>query len=404
MKTNLSKSLLIAISIIVPLLAIVGLMVAAGSGQVAEPPREAKLHQVEVIKLVPESAYLQQQLAYGRVESANLSNLGFELAGKVDQILVDEGDTIVAGQLIAKLDTQRLDASMKELDAALQRAKADQRLAQQSRDRVAELVKQKLESSQRLDEVDESAMVAAALVEQTQARINTLLVELDKSALRASFDGTIVSRPVDPGTVVAAGQPILLVQQTSDFDARIALTSEQAQQLKIGQRQTLIANGNTLSGVVKSIANTRQLNTRTIDVIFTLMPTDSKIFPGDLIALTYRTEVNEPGVWVPKQALASGIRGLWTLFTVPGKGQQVVSSRSVEVLYSGETHSYVRGALDASDWMIISGVQRLVPGQQVQAVESNVTASVLKNQASNQRAPVNRHSDMQLSDGQSAND
>ncbi len=384
MNTSLSKSLVIAIVIIVPLLAVVGLMVAAGSGQVAQPPVEAKVHQVEVLRLSLQQDYQQQQLAYGRVESANLSSLGFELAGKVADISVDEGDTIEVGQLIATLDTQRLDASMKELDAALQRAKADERLAIQSQQRVDELVRKKLESSQRLDEVTESTKAASALVEQTQAQINTLQVELDKSQLRASFKGTVVSRPVDSGTVVAAGQPLLVVQQAASYDARVALTSEQTQGLQVGQQHTLIADNTTYSGQIKAIATTRQLATRTIDVIFSIDDAQKTLLPGDLIALTYSKRVNEQGAWVPKEALSSGIRGLWTLFTVSGKGQQVVSSRSVEVLYQGETHSFVRGALSASDWMVVNGAQRLVPGQTVDAIESSTTASRMIEQAANQ--------------------
>ncbi|TRY31424.1 efflux RND transporter periplasmic adaptor subunit [Aliiglaciecola sp. M165] len=384
MNTNLSRPAVIAIAIIIPMLAVVGLMVAAGSGQVATPPSHAKVHRVEIIQLTPEQAYQQQQLAYGRVEAANLSNLGFELSGKLQTILVDEGDTIVAGQLVASLDTQRIDASMKELEAALQRARADARLAKQSQDRVKELVEKKLESTQRLDEVNESAQATLALVEETQARINTLKVELDKSQLRASFDGTIVSRPVDAGTVVSAGQAVLVAQQKSAYDARIALSSDHIKDLAVGQQHTLSANDVLLSGRIKSIATTRQLDTRTIDVIFSLEPNGLHLLPGDLVALTYSKQVNEEGVWVPKQALSSGIRGLWTLFTVNGKGQKTVTSRSVEVLYSGETHSFVRGAISAEDWMIVNGAQRLVPGQLVEAVESPVTARVMIDLASNQ--------------------
>nr|WP_252729273.1 efflux RND transporter periplasmic adaptor subunit [Aliiglaciecola lipolytica] len=359
-------------------------MIAAGSGQVTAPPSEAKIHQVEVVKLSPQDNYQQQQLAYGRLESANLSNLGFELAGKVQQIWVDEGDHIVAGQLIAKLDTKRLDASMKELEAALQSAKSDLRLAKQSQQRVTELVSRNLESTQRLNEVDESTQVAKALVEQTQARINTLLVELEKSELKASFEGTIVSRPIDPSTVVSAGQPVVVVQQSSAYDARIALSSDQAFGLTVGQKHRLIANGINLSGVIKSIAKTRQMDTRTIDVIFSIEPNQHPLLPGDLIALTYSKQVDESGVWVPKQALSSGIRGLWTLFTVQGKGQQTVTSRSVEVLFAGQTHSYVRGPLSANDWMVVSGAHRLVPGQIVNAVEAQTSASEERELASHQ--------------------
>ncbi|WJG09990.1 efflux RND transporter periplasmic adaptor subunit [Aliiglaciecola sp. LCG003] len=385
MKTTSSKSLLIATAIIIPLISVAGLMIAAGSGQVAAPPITAKVHRVAVIKLAPQQSYQQQQMAYGRIESANIANLGFELAGKVEQLLVDEGDFIQAGQLIARLDTQRIDASMKELDAALQRAKSDARLAKQSQQRVAELVAKKLESSQRLDEVNESYQRSSAQVAETQARINTLQVELSKSQLLASFDGTVVSRPVDPGTVISAGQPVFQVQQASQYDARIALSSDRAFALKIGQSHDLLVNAEQVSGVVKSIASTRQLNTRTIDVIFSLGDIlDSRLLPGDLVGLTYSKQVSEYGAWVPKEALSSGIRGLWTLFTVPGKGQQSVTSRSVEVLYSGQTHSFVRGALSADDWMVVSGAHRLVPGQVVEAVESATNAQVMSLMASNQ--------------------
>ncbi|MFA3791786.1 efflux RND transporter periplasmic adaptor subunit [Aliiglaciecola sp. SL4] len=378
------KTLLIPIALILPLIAVVGLMVAAGSGQVTPPPSEAKIHQVEVVQLSPQDSYQLEQLAYGRLESANLSNLGFELAGKVQQILVDEGDQIVAGQLIAKLDTQRLDASMKELDAALQSATADLRLAKQSQQRVVELVNRNLESTQRLNEVDENTQVAKAVVEQTQARINTLQVEIEKSELRASFDGTIVSRPVDPSTVVSAGQPVVVVQQTSAYDARIAMSSDQAFGLSVGQKHQLIANGIKLTGIVKSIAKTRQMDTRTIDVIFSVEANQHRLLPGDLIALVYSKRVEESGVWVPKQALSSGIRGLWTLFTVSDKGQQKVTSRSVEVLFSGKTHSYVRGALKANDWMVINGAHRLVPGQIVNAVVAKKSAEIASDLVSHQ--------------------
>ncbi|MEP4890464.1 MAG: efflux RND transporter periplasmic adaptor subunit [Aliiglaciecola sp.] len=378
------KTFLIPIALILPLTAVVGLMVAAGSGQVIPPPSEAKIHQVEVVQLSSQDSYQLEQLAYGRLESANLSNLGFELAGKVQQILVDEGDQIVAGQLIAKLDTQRLDASMKELDAALQSAKADLRLAKQSQQRVVELVNRNLESTQRLNEVDENTQVAKAVVEQTQARINTLKVEIEKSELRASFDGTIVSRPVDPSTVVSAGQPVVVVQQTSAYDARIAMSSDQAFGLSVGQKHQLIANGIKLSGIVKSIAKTRQMDTRTIDVIFSVEANQHRLLPGDLIALVYSKQVDESGVWVPKQALSSGIRGLWTLFTVSDKGQQKVTSRSVEVLFAGKTHSYVRGALKTNDWMVINGAHRLVPGQIVNAVVAKKSSEIASDLVSHQ--------------------
>ena len=111
MNTGKKSSYWVAIAILLPFLAVVALMVSAGSGQVVPPPTEAKLHQVSASPLTLQDSYVQQRLAYGRVEATSQANAGFERAGYIEQMLVDEGQQVSKGQQIATLDTQRLDAS-----------------------------------------------------------------------------------------------------------------------------------------------------------------------------------------------------------------------------------------------------------------------------------------------------
>lgn len=363
------KTLWISVALIVPFLGVIGLLYAAGSGQVVPPPSVAKIHDVEIQLVKVVAYYEQQKLAYGRVESTNQSTLGFELAGKVMDILVDEGDALEPGQVIAKLDTARVESRLAELSAALSKAESDLRLAQLSKKRVVDLVARNLESQQRLDEVTESVQAALAQVNSILAQKQSQQVELDKSVLKAGFSATVVSRPVDTGTVVAAGQPIIVVQQALQYEARVALSSDEAFMLTKDQSYDLIINGQTVLGKLKSIGKQRNIQTRTIDVIFTIeVSHQSEFLPGDLVALSYKKRIDETGTWVPKQALSNGIRGLWTLFVLPSSGQHAVSSKSVEVLYSDNTHSFVRGALNNSDWMVVNGGHRLVPEQMVNGV------------------------------------
>lgn len=367
-----NKWLMITLVLVLPFLGLIALVVSAGSGQVIAPPVSAKVHEVEVVRLTFQESYLQERVAYGRVESAQRIDAGFELAGTVQSVLVDEGQTFVKGQLLAKLDTQRLDARMQELNAAMARAEADARLANLSEKRVRELVVRNLESAQRKDETREATLSAEALVTEIKARKASLQVDLDKSMLLAPFAGSVLVSTIDPGTVVAAGQHILNLQQGGQLEARIALPADDAKGLLVNGQYRLLKGAKELSAKLKSIATQRTLDTRTVDIRFELDAQQSAVMPGDLLAHVYTKEFQEQGVWIPKQALSSGVRGLWTLFTVDGEGSQRISSKSVEVLHVEKQQAFVRGALKQGDLLVINGVQRLVPDQ---AVKANVITS-----------------------------
>jgi RND family efflux transporter MFP subunit len=368
------KSLGLAILIIVPFVAVVLLMRAAGSGQVPPAPTQAKIHPVTIAQVILQPSYVQQHLAYGRVEASVRSQIGFELSGKVVQILVEEGQQVNQGTPLAKLDTLRLESSMRELDASLSQAEADLRLANQSLKRVKELVAKKLDSKQRLDDITEAAASAQSRVTQAQARKATLQVELDKSVLYADQEYVIVEQPIDVGTVVSAGQPIFTVRNLRGLQARIGMAQKLADNFIQGQSYPLVYEGQTLQGKVVSVAQQRALATRTLDVLFSLEHQRSLgVVPGDLIGIQHQERVDQAGAWVPRSALTSGIRGLWTLFVVKGSGQQVLSSKSVEILYAESDRVFIRGALNADDWLVVNGGHRLVPSQ---LVDANVSEDV----------------------------
>lgn len=285
----------------------------------------------------------------------------------MQSVLVDEGQSFVKGQLLAKLDTQRLNARMQELQAAMARAEADARLAKLSEKRVRELVKKKLESTQRQDETREATLSAEALVNEIIARKASLQVDLDKSILLAPFTGSVLVSQIDPGTVVAAGQHILSLQQDGLLEARIALPAKDEVGLIIDGQYSLLKGTKQLPTRLKSIATQRTLDTRTVDVRFELDASQTSVMPGDLLAHAYTKEIREKGIWIPKQALSSGVRGLWRLFTVEGEGNQQILSKTVEVLHVEGQQAFVRGALKQGDLLIVNGVQRLVPDQVVKA-------------------------------------
>lgn len=350
----------------IALAALVLLMNASGNGQTQEPPTEARKILVNVMPIVWHEQYVQERLVVGRAEPQQMTSIGFDSAGSVIDILVDEGQEVHQGQILAVLDDQRLKAKMSELSAILNRAKSEYNLAKLSLERVVELVAKKLESAQRLDESRESLNAAKAFVDEILARKQTLLVEISKTQLLAPFDGNVVSRLVDKGTVVSAGQTLFDLHQNGQLDARFALATDYVNKLSVDQVITLSAKSKLTQGKIKSIASQRRVDTRTIDVIIRLTEANLSILPGDLLHIDISSDIDSQGFWVPRKALVSSVRGLWSLYVIEvTDGEHQLVTKLVEMVYADDKKAYVRGALKEGDNVVIDGVQRLVSGQKV---------------------------------------
>lgn len=371
---NQSK-IFIAALVLIPLFLLILLLYAAGAGQSYAQNDGVRSHHVDVFQVEMQSSYQRKINAVGRVESTQQAIMGFERSGTLQLATVDDGASVEKGQLLAQLDDERLQAQRSEATATVERAKADARLAKVSEKRIERLVKDKLESQQRLDEAREQAASAQAFVTQVEASLLRIDVELQKSKIYAPFDGTVITRHVDPGSVVNLGQSVFILQEKGAAEARFAMGADQAFQLNVGdefalQVPALTRNSQSRASVnatVKSISNARNLNTRTVDVIFRIQD-DAFVLSGDLVTLSLPQTINESGVWLPKSALASGVRGLWTVYTVSGAGdERKIIPKFVSILYHTADHAYVSGTLVEGDFVVVQGVHRLVPGQVVGA-------------------------------------
>ena len=370
------KKYLIWLVPIVALIALVLLMKASGNGQIQQSTIEVKKHLVNVMPIEWHEQYVQKRLVVGRAEAPQTAAIGFDQGGSVVDIFVNDGQAVVQGQILAVLDNQRFKAQMNELSAILNRAKSEANLAELSLKRVVELVAKKLESVQRLDESTESLNAANAFVNEILARKQTLLVEISKTKLLAPFDGSVVRRLVDKGTVVSTGQTLFNLQQDGQLEARFALSADHVNKFSIDQVIAVTTKTNQTSGKIKSIAQQRSLDTRTVDMIISLTEPNLSILPGDLLHIDISSNIDAQGFWVPRKALVSSVRGLWSLFTVEEiDGEQQLVVKLVEVVHADDSKAFVRGALKEEVSVVIEGVHRLVPGQKVIIGDSTQTLS-----------------------------
>ena len=381
-RKKLAKPIVILLTVILPFIALIILMSVSGSGQSLKAPSVAKLHRVDVMPIELQQQYTSTRTVVGKIEASQTANVGFDLSGIVVTTLVDEGEEVTKGQLIAVLDNQRQLAQMNELNATLARTQADARLAKLSEQRVTELVAKKLEPRQRLDEVTEASAAAKALIAEVRAKQQSLQVELQKTRLKAPFDGVVLTRTIDAGTVVAPGQGVYEIQLRAQLKARIALSTDDAYSLVEGHSYPLNIGDKQVSAVLLSIAKQRRTDTRTIDAIFTLPEEVQQVVPGDLVSIQLSRSATARGAWVSRQALSSGVRGLWNIFVVTkDQGAETIQSKLVEVLHADEQNAYISGAFSNDELLVINGLHRLVPGQLVKAhvIETNKVVVLQRN-------------------------
>jgi len=197
----------------------------------------------------------------GRLESTEVQ-IASKIPGRAAEVLVDEGDRVARGQLLARLDTRTLEASRNQAEAEVLRARetlaaneanvqlrqSEKRLASQELKRFRQLSERGFASGQQLDQqqarfdTSNAAVTAAqaqvaaarAAIGASQARVAQLTSEIDDSSLRAPIDGVIQLRLAEPGEVLGAGGRVFMMIDPSDQYMKLYLAASVVGKLSVG--------------------------------------------------------------------------------------------------------------------------------------------------------------------------
>jgi RND family efflux transporter MFP subunit len=392
----------------------------------SEQPVITKPLTVSTVKLIPVNSYNITRYYTGEVVATRRTDLGFERAGKVIEVLYDRGQIVEAGAVIARLDTQNLQAQLSQLEAQRLRAVAQLQELQNgsrreviasARSQVSDLENQlrlantrsqrreslynegavskeqfeevafnrdalsdRLAAAQsQLEEVQNGARIEqinaqAAAVAQVEASILDLEITIAKSNLTAPFRGVIGERNLDEGSVAQAGQAIVRLVESANPELEIGVPFAVAAKLKVGSMQTVEIGDRNYSATVIAIKPETNLQTRTSTVVLKLQDpsqaannkTTNLAMPksGEIARLRVSQTEQMQGFWLPTTALSRGERGLWSCFAIVRDGDAYrVEKRDVEVLYTEGDRVLVRGTISANEDVVSSGTQRLVNGQ-----------------------------------------
>jgi RND family efflux transporter MFP subunit len=334
-------------------------------------------HLVRTVSVATQSQFQVEREFAGLVTPRQSTDIGFERAGQVAVILVDEGAKVVAGQLLAELDKQLLETEVDELQARRSEVESRVILNQANMQRTLELQKKGFAADQRIDELTAEEGTLAAGLAQLDASLKANLTRQQKSRLVAPFAGSVSRRFVDEGAVLAAGVPLLRMLEDDRLEARVGVPVRLLDDIKPGQTVKISVAGQATTGEVLAIGTDVTRATLTVPARIAL-PEGSRVVSGAQAYLTLNESVMEAGVWLPLTALTEGIRGLWTVYVVVPTAENTlyrIETRDVQITYANAHDAYVSGALVDTEVVVATGLQRLVPGQLVR-IETESLVSI----------------------------
>ena len=254
---------------------------------------------------------------YARARAA----VGAKIIGRVVELPVDEGDTIAAGDIIAVLDSEDLQASVRLAEASLNEARA--RLADAEREfaRQADLVQDRLTSQALYDAALTQREVALAQVGTAEARLNSAQATLDYTVVRAPIDGVVIERNIEMGEMVAPGGftsqqstgSIVRIADPASLEVEADINESYIARLQLGQRASIRVDavpGFEYSGRLRQIVPTADRQRAVVQVKVSIDNIDARLVPDMSCTVTFLEEgidetelIQPPKLLVPEQAI-----------------------------------------------------------------------------------------------------
>lgn len=163
--------------------------------------------------------------------------VGAKTLGYLDAVLVDRGDRVHRGQLLATVRPSDLPDQLAAERASLTRLQANVALARGNFERAQKLSPSGLVSQQELQQATSSLAAAEATAAGSTARLEALAVRLGEMRISSPLDGVVLTRHLDPGVLVGptAAHPILTLAQTGTMRVFVAVNEREAPQVRVGQ-------------------------------------------------------------------------------------------------------------------------------------------------------------------------
>ena len=343
---------------------VLSLICLGGCGESAPPAAPDRPVRTITIKA---RAVAEPVVLTGHIRAREEIKLAFRVDGKLIERPVTVGDQVKADDVLARIDPTNEQNALRGSEADASAAQASLTQAKSNESRVRSAHNRGGAPREQLDQAVEQQKSAQAQVDAAQARLRMAQDRVRYTELRAEAAGVVIAKGAEPGEIVRAGQPIVVVARNNSKDAVFdvppqlmflqGVAPDPVVEVALSENPSIMTKGR-----VSEVAPQADPTTRTIPVKIALDDPPPEMRLG--ASVTGRISLaSEPVVEIPGSALmdTEGRPAVW----VVNPREQTVALRPVRVArYEQDTVIIAQGLRDG-DVVVTAGVQALRPGQKV---------------------------------------
>jgi membrane fusion protein, multidrug efflux system len=339
------------------------LLAACTAGAPEVPPVRPAM----VVKPLPVTA--DYMVFPGEVRARHEPALAFQVGGKISRRLVEVGEHVSRGQVLAELDPDDLKLQAESARAQHSAASADLELARAELERHRSLLERQLISQSLFEVRDNQFRAAQARANQARAQLDVATNQAGYAQLKATADGLIAQRLAEAGQVVSAGQPVFVLAADGEREILISLPEQGFRQYAVGQAVTIglwSKPDQRIPGVVRELAPGADAAARTYAARITVDGDAQGIDLGQSARVMFRHNGRSAlGVPLPALTADAGRHYVW----VVDPDTFTVQRREVEIGPFGDDSATVIAGLEADEWVVAGGVHLLLEGQAIRPVD-----------------------------------
>ncbi len=351
-----------------------GLCLATLALSACEAPVEEVAEVIRPVRYVEvaEASGQTTRIFSGVTKAALETDLSFKVSGLLTTLNANVGDLVEKGQLIAMVDPTDYEVTLREAEAGLERAKAEERNAEAGFERTRELYENRNASRSDLDTARAMAESVAAQVRAMSQQVEGVRLQLSYTRLISPLRCSIATRHVETNQNVSAGQPIVRINCGDCAEVRVDVPGVYIGRIESGTSVAVdVASlpGDKLAGVVTEVGIGTDQNRSIYPVTVKLNNGCDDVRSGMAADITFvltpDRNSDDLGLFVPLVSVGEDREGNFVFLLEPAEGFYVARRRTVEIGPPDAQGIYIVAGLSAGDLIATAGVRRLVDGQKV---------------------------------------
>lgn len=318
---------------------------------------------VEVVKVHP-SRDARTIVAMGEIRARDTFAPSFATGGRIAEVLVEEGDTVEVGAVLARMDAVQQTQALRVAEAGLAKAQANYSQAERDMERQAALLERGATTRIARDTAEDAFSIASGALTQAAAELSTAQKDLGDTVLRSSAVATVIRRMAEPGQVVGAAQQVLELAIGSELDAVFQLPEAILIRADFSTIALTLLDRpeETFAGELREVSPLIDARTGTIAVTISVSGAPQGTTYGDAVRGATQMAAAE-NIVLPAGALAAYQKGAAVWVVDPATNTVSIRPITLDRFETGTL--VVKTGVSDGDLVVSKGTQLLYPGRVV---------------------------------------